>query len=308
MNRKTKSPIGQGQVIAAAPSLGATAICGFSWLPHEIVFGAFLAITCARLGAELGLNHPFTLAFFGCMAGAAIVRSWARRDPTPLRWRIRLLYYPAAMGFAFFILEKAVPALGLSRVDGLLLKWDRALLGETPSIPYANWDSPWMNDWLMLAYLFFFYYLIAGPAYYCAYDLPRFRKCFAGLFTVYGLSLLAYTLLPAGGPHQFMSFPEPLEGGWVIGWTMAMIHSASNGVDVFPSVHFAVSFYLLVFDWWHRRRHFWWVVLPCAMMWFATVLLRFHYLVDLLGGLAAAIIGLAVASWYDRRTSACEEP
>ncbi|MBI4326721.1 MAG: phosphatase PAP2 family protein [Chloroflexi bacterium] len=287
-----------------APAGGVMASRTFSWLPHEIVFGAFLAITWLRLGAGLGPVHPFALAFLGCLAGAVVVRFWAQRNPTPLRWRIRLLYYPAAMGFSFFILELAVPALGVPRVDGLLLDWDRALLGETPSVAYMTWDHPWLNEGLMVAYLFFFYYLIMGPAHYCLHDLPRFRQCFAGLFSVYGLSLLTYTLLPAAGPHLFLAFPEPLEGAFVIRWMLAPINSASNGVDVFPSVHFAVSFYLLVFDWRHRRRRFRWFVLPCVMMWFATVLLRFHYLVDLLGGLAVAIIGLTVASWYERRTSA----
>jgi hypothetical protein len=280
--------------------------CGaFSWLPHELVFGAFLAITWARLVVKLGPAHPFALIFLGCMAGAVVVRLWARRNPTPLRWRVRLLYYPAIMGLSFFVLELAVPALGVPRADELLLNWDRALLGETPSIVYMRWDHPWLNDSLMAGYLFFFYYLIMGPAHYCIHDLPRFRECFAGLFTLYGLSFLAYTLLPAGGPHWFMHFAEPLEGPWVIRWALGPINSASNGVDVFPSVHFAVSFYLLVFDWRHRRRRFWWYLGPCVMLWLATVLLRFHYLVDLLGGLAVATIGLAVAACYGR--CACAE-
>lgn len=270
-------------------------------LPHEIVFNLFLAVTWLRLTAKLGPLHVLPLVFLGCLFGSAAVFVWAGRSPTPFRWRIRLLYYPCAMGVSFFTLEDAIPALGPERVDALLLGWDRALFGETPSISFMAWDGPWLNDVLMAAYLFFFYYLIAGPGHYCIRNLPLFRKCFAGLFTLYGIGLLSYTLMPAGGPHLFMKFAEPLEGPFVIKWTLAPINAASNGVDVFPSLHVGISCYLLVFDWWHRRTRFWWFLVPCLLLWSASVLLRFHYFVDLLGGLVVAAIGLAVAWAYGRK-------
>jgi hypothetical protein len=66
-----------------------------------------------------------------------------------------------------------------------------------------------------------------------------------------------------------------------------MVNSGSNGADVFPSLHFAVSFYLLIFDWWHARSRFLDLSRPVhCILWSSTVLLRFHYFVDLIGGLA----------------------
>jgi len=69
-------------------------------------------------------------------------------------------------------------------------------------------------------------------------------------------------------------------------------------VDVFPSVHVAASLYLLLFDWQHCRRRFWWVLGPCLVLWWATVYLRFHYFVDLLAGVAVALIGWWMARKY----------
>lgn len=145
----------------------------------------------------------------------------------------------------------------------------------------------------MAGYLFFFYYLIAGPAHYCIYNLHLFRKCIVGLFTLYGLAFMGYTVLPAGGPHIYLTFKTPLQGPWLLDWTIKTVNAASNGLDVFPSVHVAAALYLLLFDWRHWRGRFWWVLLPCVVLWFSTMYLRFHYLVDLL---AAAI--LALASWF----------
>jgi membrane-associated phospholipid phosphatase len=152
----------------------------------------------------------------------------------------------------------------------------------------------------VLAYLFFFYYLIFGPGWYCLYDLPRFRACFAGLFTTYALGFLGYTLLPAGGPYLSMSSLPPLEGGWLTRQMLPVINHGSNGVDVFPSIHCAASLYLLAFDFRHFRQRFWRLLLPCVALWISTVYLRYHYVVDLLGGVVIAAIGLITAWRYER--------
>jgi membrane-associated phospholipid phosphatase len=72
-------------------------------------------------------------------------------------------------------------------------------------------------------------------------------------------------------------------------------------VDVFPSLHFGASFFLLVFDWQHHRARFWRLLGPCAAMWFSTLYLRYHYFVDLLGGLVIAVAGVLAAWCCERR-------
>ena len=164
---------------------------------------------------------------------------------TPWRWRVRLLFYPVAMGISFYALGVAVPLLGHAKVDGLLLGWDRALVGETPSVAWEPWLKPRLDDLAMAGYLFFFYYLIAGPGRYCLRDVRLFRKCMVGLFTMYGLAFTGYTVMPAGGPHRYLTFATPLHGPWLLDWTIKTVNRASNSVDVFPSVHLAATLYLL---------------------------------------------------------------
>ena len=146
--------------------------------------------------------------------------------------------------------------------------------------------------------MFFFYYLIAGPGHYCIRDLRLFRKCIVGLFTIYGLAFMGYTVMPAAGPHIYMTFKTPLHG-WLLDWTLKSVNTASNGLDVFPSVHVAASLYLLMFDWKHWRGRFWWVLTPCLLLWFSTMYLRFHYFVDLLGALVVTLAGWWVAERYE---------
>jgi hypothetical protein len=186
-------------------------------LPHEWCFGAFLALTWIRLALAGGQAAAWSLVFLGCLLASVGVIAWARHNPNGLRWRVRLLFYPAAMGISFYAMAKAVPLLGIPQRDDWLLAWDRALLGETPALAWVPLLRPWLVDVSMVGYLFFFYYLIAGPGRYCIRDLALFRKCIVGLFVLYGLGFIGYTIFPAGGPHRFLNFDQPLEGIWLLG-------------------------------------------------------------------------------------------
>ena len=272
-------------------------------LPHEWIFGTFLLLTGLRLLFHGGAAADWSYLFIGCWVAGVGLIFWSERDLTPTRWRCRLLFYPVAMGLAFFAMGQAVPLLGNPKVDRMLLGWDSALLGETPAVAMESWLRPWLEDLTMSGYLFFFYYLIAAPASYCVKDLRLFRKCIVGLFTMYGLAFMGYTVLPAGGPHRWMTFSTPLQG-WVLDYTLKTVNEASNSVDVFPSVHVSATLYLLLFDWQHARRRFWLALLPCAFLWFATLYLRFHYFVDVLGGIVVALAGWWMAQRYDAATQA----
>jgi membrane-associated phospholipid phosphatase len=266
-------------------------------LPHEWVFSAFLVVTGVRLFAD-SAARSWSGVFFACLAAALFMILWTERHPTAWRWRVRLSFYYVAMGICFFSMATAVPLLGTPRADALLLQWDRDLLGETPAVTWETWLRPWAENVAMAGYLFFFYYLMAGPAHYCFRDIPAFRKCIVGLFSIYGIALLSYTVFPAGGPHLYMTFQTPLQGPLLLDSTLEVVNRGSNAVDVFPSVHVAASLYLLLFDWRHWRRRFWWVLAPCIVLWLSTLYLRFHYFVDLLAGVAVALVGWWLAQKY----------
>jgi hypothetical protein len=268
-------------------------------LPHEWIFGAYLLLTALRLFVHGGAARPWSYVFSGCLAAGIGIFCWAERNPTPWRWRVRLLFYPASMGISFYAMGVAVPLLGNPKVDRLLLGWDRALVGETPAVAWESWLHPWLEDVAMVGYLFFFYYIVAGPGVYCVTNLRLFRKCIVGLFTMYGLAFTAYTVMPAGGPWRWMTFATPLHGPWVLDWTLKPVNDGSNAVDVFPSVHLAASLYLLMFDWQHGRRRFWIYLLPCLVLWWSTMYLRFHYFVDLLAGAVMALAGWWMAKQYE---------
>ena len=272
-------------------------------LPHEWIFGGFLLLTGLRLLVHGGVASLWSLVFLGCWLAGVAVFFWAERNPTPWRWRVRLLFYPASMGISFYAMGVAIPLLGIGKVDALLLACDCALLGQTPAVAWESWLQPWAEDVAMACYVFFFYYLVAGPGRYCLENLRLFRQCIVGLFTMYGLAFMGYTVLPAGGPWRCMNFTTPLHGPWLLDWLLPPVNAGSNAVDVFPSVHVSATLFLLMFDWRHARRRFWWYLLPCLVLWFSTLYLRFHYFVDLLAGVAVALAGWWMANKYEAATA-----
>jgi len=268
-------------------------------LPHEWAFWAYLLLTFLRLFSNTG-SRGWSSVFLGCLASAIAMVIWTEQNATPLRWRLRLSFYFVVMGICFLAMGSAVPLLGIADADYRLLLWDRDLLGETPAVTLEAWLYPWLEDVAMAGYLFFFYYLMAGPFHYCIRDVQLFSKCIVGLFTIYAIALLSYTVFPAGGPHLAMTFKTPLHGRWVLDWALNIVDRGSNKIDVFPSVHVAATLYLLLFDWKHWRRRFWWALGPCVVLWCSTMYLRFHYLVDVLAGVLLAIFGWWIAHSYER--------
>lgn len=274
-------------------------------LPHEWAFNGFLLLTLLRLLVHGEFFAQSTAAFAAfLLAGAALI-AWVDERPTPARWRVRLLWYPCVMGLSFYTIPGAVRALGLADADPLLAPLDEGLLGMPASDYFLLVQSPFMTDLMCSAYVFFFLYLIYGPGHYCVTDLRTFRACMVGLFTTYALGFIGYTVWPAGGPYQAVHFSGALPRGPLSEMVLPFINRASNGVDVFPSIHAGVSFYLLMFDRRHYRMRYELFLLPVLLLWLSTVYLRYHYAVDLIAGGLIAAIGLGV-SWLYQRSALAE--
>ena len=286
-------------------------------LPHELVFVLFLGATWLRLWSVAGFTNTSTMHFGLFLLTLLWLIVWGQYQPSPYRWRVRLLGCLVVSTLSYFSLTSAVPLMynpsGLETMawhqDATLRQWDAAWLGDAPQWLMEATPAGWVSDLFMACYFFFFYYLIGGLLYYFAKDLKKFRICMVGFGTLYALGYVGYTLMPAAGPVAEM---DPRTGGWLTELGGGIIADRSNGVDVFPSVHVAASVFLLVFDWWHRRTHFWWVLGPVVGLWISTVFLRYHYGVDLLAGVALAVGCLWLTRWYAQSRlcaeveSACE--
>jgi hypothetical protein len=292
--------------VADAPSLSITRpaeslrVVRWRTMPHEWAFGAMLLVMAARLLWQPGVAQVCSLLFgLYFLAGFALIW-WCTSRPTPWRWRVRLMWYHVSMGLVFYTLPTAVRQLGVASADSLLQAADHLYLARPAADYFAVIQSVPATEIFLAAYLFFFWYLLAGPLYYCWNDVRRLRFCILGMYVIYAVGLLSYSLFPAGGPHLALHFSQALPAGPLGRLMLPVIDRSSNGVDVFPSIHVAISAYLLAFDWRNHRRRALLLLFPCVLLWVSTIYLRYHYLVDVFAGFALATAGLAASRWYER--------
>ena len=274
-------------------------------LPHEWCFGAFLFIHWLRLVVAVGPLDRDALLYFGLLVTNMVVIAWCRRRETNLRWQVRLWFYPVAMNAVFFTMGSAVLKVAPHKYDSLLASFDNALFGQLLSARAQVIATPVLTEMLSFCYLLFFPYLVVSWFYYARRGLPLLRKLMVGLFTIYGLGFLGYSLVPAGGPHLALpdEFTVPLMGWAIARLNAFVVANGSNGVDVFPSLHCAVSAFLLFFDRQHARWRYRLYLVPCIGLWLATIYLRYHYFVDVVLGFALAAFALWVANRGERISS-----
>jgi membrane-associated phospholipid phosphatase len=271
--------------------------------PHEIVFGVFLLVTWLRFVAVLGPFSSEALAYFALIGVDVFLIAWCRAKPTNARWRTRLLFHPIALNVVFVHMKAAIPKIVPQRMDAELQRIDAFLVGGNLSVRMESAVRPWLTEALSCCYILFFPYLLFSIVYYFRKDLDTLRVFLAGLFTIYGVGFLGYSLVPAWGPWIAMkeSFHVPLDGFAVTRWNDEIVKLGSNGVDVFPSLHCAISSYFLFFDRKHTRWRFRVYLVPCIGLWISTIYLRYHYFVDVIAGFALSATALGLAAWYERR-------
>jgi len=262
-------------------------------LPHEWIFGGFFLVQWLRLLWLDGPADPDACAYLALLLVNGAMLASCGWHPTPARWQVRLWFYPVVMNLVFFTMHSAILKVAPHPCDAALRAIDEWCFGALLSVRAQTIASPVLTEVMSLCYLVLFPYLLISWID-CARRGPHLlRRLSVGLFSIYGLGFLGYSLVPAAGPH--LAFPDqfggPLRGWAITAFNARVVAGGSNGVDVFPSLHCAVTAFLLHFDRRHSPRRFRWLVVPCAGLWLATVYLRYHYFIDVLAGFALAAFG-----------------
>jgi membrane-associated phospholipid phosphatase len=193
--------------------------------------------------------------------------------------------------------------------DALLITIDRWIFGINPTQWLARFTNAGLTEVLQIAYsLFYVLFLAAG--------FELYRRSNSGHFShfrftvVYGffLSYIGYFSLPAVGPrftlHQFSNTDAELPGllftsalRWFVNFGESISTGASGSValaqaqrDVFPSGHTMMTLVVVYFTFKYGLRIRYWILLIGSLLIFATVYLRYHYVIDILAGMLLAPI------------------
>jgi hypothetical protein len=257
-------------------------------LPHEWLCGGFLALLLVRLVVAVGFLDRDALLIAALLAINCALLCFFPYGGDPGRsWRWRLLFYPIVMNLLYFLLATAIPAVHPGLEDPALQAADQVLIGTNLSIRLQPLVHPVLTDFFSFCYMLYFAYLIFGQVSYLFGDLTILKKVYSGLFSLYAVGYLGYSLVPALGPHLVIAdqFTTSLSGGWLTAANDKLVLDGSNHVDVFPSLHCGNTLYLLLSDYRYKRWRFWAYLIPSVGLWMSTLYLRYHYAIDVGCGL-----------------------
>lgn len=260
-------------------------------LVHELCMGLMLTQILLRLAIG-SRAYAWMAAYVVVLAVYAWLIARGRRTLSPRINRFRLLWNVVAMNFAFTSIKYVVPALGLRAMDAHLAAIDARIFGGDLSIMAQQFYSRPLTEIMSLGYMLFIVFLFFSFFYYgIRADLPKLLAFCSGLFTIYGLGITGYTLVPAQGPLVYYAnaLTVPVQGYFFAWLNSAMVAAGSSGYDVFPSLHVAVGLYMLLFYARYDRTLWRIYLVPFVLLVVSTIYLRYHYFIDLVCGAALCL-------------------
>ena len=245
--------------------------------------------------------------------GMVVLIVWLARKahghPTKLWTHLHRWYcYPFVL-FVFRQLYYMVHPIHPTDYDTLFIAVDRWIFGVDPTVWLSRFTHPALTELLQTTYFaYYILFIVVGVGVYRRYPIREFDH--AAFLIVYGfyLSYLGYFLLPAVGPrftlHDFHALTQELPGLWLTDTYRAIINAGESlhpnipnpqdlvQRDMFPSGHTEMTLICILLGFRYRLSARWFIAVVGTLLVFATVYLRYHYVIDLIGG--AAFFGIAI--------------
>lgn len=243
--------------------------------------------------------------------GAVVALAWsASRFSQPILRFVRDWYPLPLFIFSFEELQGLVHMIFPGWFDRYLIQFDFNFAGVHPSVWLNQFSSPSLNDFMQFAYMTYFLYLVILPAIlWTSRDRPAFWTVMVSTAVAHDSVYAVSVLLPVESPYYSLAHlqTEPLIGG-VFTATIGLVeHFGRVHGAAFPSAHVAGSTVALLAA---RRYRLWlfWIFLPFYIsMCVATVYGRYHYVADVLAGIAVGATGWAAGQWLLERRGAVPE-
>lgn len=258
---------------------------GISYFPREAWWLAFVALD---------------LAVFG---------HWVReRSPYASFAAVNLAFYAltaAVMG----VLTTGIQYSPFPRIDLALARWDAALGWDTVAVLRWVAERPALRSFLILVYNSTELQLVLAPCIAVfAHDRRRLRVyLYAIVYSSFAGSLMYY-FFPSSGPAGVFDSPHFLQVQRLTHLKYEQVHNFQpvttllGGLIAFPSFHVAWSV-LATYAALPKRNVFWSLVVLNVLVISSTVLLGWHYLVDVPAGIALAVICIWAGEVTYRRLS-----
>jgi len=261
----------------------------------QIAFTALLLLL--QFAAWNRLPHP------GLMAGLyalliALVFLLARYTGPAAQWLRHLtpIFYLLAI---YESLGQTTPYLVSRWLEPHLVAWDASWFASSTAAAASLATHPFLIDLLFLAYVSYYLLPIALLAILFLKKHAGFREAVNTIAITFYVHYLMYLVFPVVGPHRNPDLAGAASipiGGLLAELCKTFVgHAELTAEDCFPSAHTSIAILCVLLAWRHQRSLVAWLAPPALLITLATVVLRFHYVADVLAGLVLAAAAYAWA-------------
>jgi len=283
--------------------------------PADRIVLALLVLAVAVAGLRLpAVGGPLVGLF---LVHLVLLAAFASAMVVLVRWERRgwvQFVRPAVIVTVIFTLYATLGRLGVVAMpylaDGFLSGLDTALFGFDPSLALEPHLTYGRVEFFSFVYSAFIPYINVTIILCCLGLPPLMRDQFlTGWVLTYAISYLGYIFVPAHGPvlYHAADYESALSGGFFYDVVVRGVEASGGLQGAFPSLHVGGSLFLCLFEL-RANRLRGLIYLPLVILIYAaTLVLRYHYVVDLIAGTLIAAVCLNLGRRWFTSWARCRE-
>ena len=272
--------------------------------PSDLLTLFFLALISCLAVFSSPVNSPWTelLATYAVLAVAILIAAVYRTKVGPAKrgFYLSIVATVLTVSIVFNSLGALIAGIHTTTFDARLIAVDHAIFGVHPTVWMERLIDPLLTGMLQFAYISYYFIPLSLGIVLIARDrFGEFEEVLFGILLCFYLSYVGYLLVPAIGPRFTLSHLQT--GDLQVSPFIATIQDALNALeknktDAFPSGHTAVSLMSLYYAWKEREKKLFAGLIPVVMgLIISTVYLRYHYVIDVIAGIALTGLTIALA-------------
>src|SRR5262245_35573161 len=272
---------------------------------ERILLSYLLALNCALLVWQPRGWLP-AVTVHCAMAAAILCLAQTARHPSGILHFLFHWYPQLCFLFFFEEVELLVHMFHPGWFDRYIMQFDLYWFRVHPTLWLEQYAAPWLTEIMQGCY--FSYYLMlpaVGGLLYFRNRRPEFELLMTasavGYTTCYGF----FYLFPVEGPYHTLApyYRGELAGGFFHSLMAQIERFGRVHGGAFPSTHVVGTFVSWLTAWRYLPKLAWGMTPFVAGMLLATIYGRYHYVADVLAGIAVAFIAFEAARRFPSSTS-----
>lgn len=221
----------------------------------------------------------------------------------------RTIYIAPVVFIIYSQIHNYIPLINPHLYDLTLIEWDKLIFSVNPTEWIYRISNPVFTEYFQFSYMLYFVMpIVHGIELHVSKKHEELGSFTRNILFAFYLSYLLYFIMPAIGPrffiHDFATLSAELPGLWLTEFFRGIVNNGGGipiGVsnpadfvnrDCMPSGHTMITLVNVYLVFKHKSRFRIPIFIFAMSLIFATIYLRYHYVVDVIAGVIFAFISI----------------